>query len=80
LWLETIPRGYVFAVSGKEYLWQGIEQVRISTILQTLPDDGWTRLNAGEGTKGPRFYDWQLIAVNNPPVTGWRRWVLVRCG
>jgi SRSO17 transposase len=78
LWLETIPRGYVFAVSGKEYVWQGIKQVRISTVLQTLPDDGWTRLSAGEGTKGPRLYDWQRIAVNDPPVAGWRRWVLVR--
>jgi SRSO17 transposase len=78
LWLETIPRGYVFAVSGKEHVWQGSEQVRISTLLQTLPDDGWTRLSAGDGTKGPRLYDWQRMAVNDPPVAGWRRWVLVR--
>lgn len=78
LWLETLPKRYVMAVSAKEYVFIGWEQVRVSKLVQQLPADGWTRLSAGNGAKGPRLYDWQILPVNAPPVSGWRRWLLVR--
>lgn len=78
LWLEEKEQAHVLAVSGKEYVWIGIKQHRISDLLADLPADGWTRLSAGDGAKGPRWYDWLLIPVNRPPQQGWRRWVLVR--
>ena len=55
LWLEGVGLGYVMGVSGKEYVWQGGYQQRVSQILATLPADGWTRLSAGAGSKGPRL-------------------------
>jgi hypothetical protein len=27
-------------------------------IMQTLDASAWQRLSAGDGTKGPRLYDW----------------------
>lgn len=78
LWLETLPKRYVMAVSAKEHVFIGWEQVRVSKLVQQLPADGWTRLSAGNGAKGPRLYDWQILPVNAPPVSGWRRWLLVR--
>ena len=78
LWLEEREQAYVMAVSGKEYVWMGFRQVRIKELLADLPDEGWQRLSAGAGSKGPRWYDWLLLPINPPLTEGWRRWVLVR--
>jgi SRSO17 transposase len=78
LWLESLPKRYVLAVSAKEYLPIGWQQVRVSEIVPRLPAEGWVRLSAGNGAKGPRLYDWQLVALNAPLVEGWRRWLLIR--
>lgn len=78
LWLENLPKPYVLAVSAKEHVTVGWEQVRVSELVQRLPADGWVRLSAGDGAKGPRLYDWHLLALNAPLVEGWRRWLLVR--
>ena len=78
LWLETIPKPYVLAVSAKEHVFIGWQQMRIGALLQQLPADEWVRLSAGDGAKGPRLYDWQLVPLNPPLVEGWRRWLLVR--
>ena len=78
LWLETQSKGYVLAVSAKEYVMRGWQQWRVGDLLARLPAEGWTCLSAGEGAKGPRRYDWLLIALNAPLVDGWQRWLLVR--
>jgi SRSO17 transposase len=77
-WLEAEERAYVLAVSGKEYVWQAGQQQRVTTLLATLPETGWTRLSAGDGAKGPRWYDWLLLPMADPAQQGWCRWVLVR--
>jgi SRSO17 transposase len=78
LWLEARPQAYVLAVSGKEYVWLDGHQRQVKTILAALPEDGWTRLSAGDGTKGPRCYDWQWLPLADPVEPDWRRWLLVR--
>jgi SRSO17 transposase len=78
MWLESCPRAYVLAVSSKEYVWLGWRQRRVSTMLAALPDEGWTRLSAGDGAKGPRWYDWSWLPVADPLEPNWRRWLLVR--
>jgi len=86
MWLESISKGYVMAVSGKAYIWQGFTQHRVSKILEALPaaeadspvSPGWERLSAGSGSKGERMYDWMLIPANDPPAKGWKRDILVR--
>jgi SRSO17 transposase len=55
LWLETLPKRYVLAVSAKESVWIGWQQVRVADILAQLPDARWVRLCAGDGAKGPRL-------------------------
>jgi SRSO17 transposase len=78
IWLEAAPRGYVLAVSGKEYVWLGWRQRRVKTILTALPADGWMRLSAGDGATGPRWYDWRWLPLADPVEPAWRRWLLVR--
>jgi SRSO17 transposase len=78
VWLEAQPQAYVLAVSGKEYVWLGWQQRQVKTILAALPADGWTRLSAGEGAKGPRWYAWRWLPLADPVDPQWRRWLLVR--
>jgi SRSO17 transposase len=78
MWLEDRPQAHVLAVSGKEYVWLGWRQRQVKTILATLPEGGWTRLSAGDGAKGPRWYDWRWLPLADPMDSTWRRWLLVR--
>jgi SRSO17 transposase len=79
VWLEARPSGHVLAVSGKDTVvgpdWR---QRRIGTYLADPPTDGWQRLSAGAGAKGPREYDWTRLPLVAPLVAGWARWVLLR--
>ncbi len=78
IWLEEKRKAYVFAVSGKEYVFVGFNQYRVSDILASLPSKGWVRMSAGDVSKGPRMYDWLLLETNPPLRKGWKRWLLVR--
>ena len=78
MWLESCPQAYVLAVSGKEYVWLDWRQRQIKTILARLPEDGWTRLSAGAGAKGWRWYDWRWLPLADPLHPDWRRWLLIR--
>jgi SRSO17 transposase len=78
LWLEAQPQAYVLAVSGKAYGWRDWQQRQVKTILATLPGEGWTRLSAGDGAQGPRWYDWHWLPLAAPVDRTWRRWLLVR--
>jgi SRSO17 transposase len=77
-WLEAQPQASVLAVSGKEYVGLGAQQRQVNTLLASLPVEGWTRLSAGDGAKGPRWYDWRWMSLGAPVDPTWRRWLLVR--
>jgi len=80
MWLEAHAQASVLAVSGKEYV--NVEatgtQRRVSTLLKELPAEGWQRLSAGAGEKGPRWYDWYWLPLVPPLQEGFERWLLVR--
>jgi SRSO17 transposase len=78
MWWEACPQAYVLAVSGQEYVWLDWQQRQVKTILAALPEEGWMRLSAGAGSKGPRWYDWRRLPLADPMEVGWRRWLLVR--
>jgi SRSO17 transposase len=77
-WLEAQPQADVLAVSGQEYVWLGAQQRQGQTLLASLPVEGWTRLSAGDGAKGPRWYAWRWVSLADPVDPTWRRWWLVR--
>ena len=90
MFLEESKQPYVLALSGKAHVWAGFYQHRVSTLLDALTegelpfaqaaeeDKGWKRLSAGEGSKGPRLYDWLRLPLNPPMQEGFERWLLVR--
>jgi SRSO17 transposase len=77
-WLEVQPQAYVLAVSGKESVGLGTPQRQGKAILTSVPAEGWTRLSAGDGAKGPRWYDWRWLPLADPLEPGWHRRLLVR--
>lgn len=77
-WLEGRQQAYVLAVSSNEYVWHEQRQQTVSTLLAGLPTEGWERLSAGAGSKGPRWYDWRRLELNDPVEPGFKRWLLVR--
>jgi SRSO17 transposase len=88
MFLEEREQPYVLALSGKAHVWSGFYQHRVSTLLDALregelqsgeiEEEGWKRLSAGEGSKGPRLYDWLRLPLNPPMQEGFERWLLVR--
>jgi SRSO17 transposase len=78
VWLEEESQAYVLAVSGQEYVWLGCQPRRVKTIWATRPEEGWTRLSAGDGAKGPRWYDWRWLPLAAPLEPTWRRWLRIR--
>jgi SRSO17 transposase len=79
LWLEGLPKRYVLAVSAKEtVILPSARELRVKELREMLPTEGWSRLSAGEGAKGPRWYDWLRVPLMAPLIHGWARWLLVR--
>ena len=80
MWLEERPQAYVLAVSGQGCCSSqtGGDRQVLKTLVAALPPEGWTRRSAGDGTKGPRWYDWRWLPLAEPQAPGWRRWLLVR--
>jgi hypothetical protein len=64
------------AVSGQEYVWVDGRQVK--PRLAALAEEGWRRLRAGDGAKGPRWDAWRWRPLAAPLAPGWCRWLLVR--
>jgi SRSO17 transposase len=78
MWLEGRPQAYVLAVSGQECVRLDGRQRQMKTLVAALPPEGWTRLSAGDGTTGPRWYDGRGLPLAESQEPGWRRWLLVR--
>jgi SRSO17 transposase len=77
--LEARPLSYVLGISINERkVPVGMRFKSVIEIKQSLPESAWTRLSAGDGSKGPRLYDWQSIPLSVIPRKGWQRRLLFR--
>jgi SRSO17 transposase len=81
-WLEAREVAYVLAIKATQPLWaaseQGPAEVPACRLVEQLPTQGWRRLSAGDGAKGPRTYDWARVALLRPGWPGRGFWLLVR--
>jgi SRSO17 transposase len=71
--LEAQQRGYVLTVTSGQRL--GL--VPVEEWLAEVPPEGWQRLSAGDGAKGPRLYDWAFLPYRGA-APGWQKGLLVR--
>ncbi|MNL09126.1 hypothetical protein D3C87_1298750 [compost metagenome] len=75
-WLETQGRPFVFAVASNVSC--GVAWGRVSDVLAEVSEPDWHRISAGQGEKGPRWYDWARTTLNPNAPEPWRRWALFR--
>jgi len=71
--IEARRRGYVLAVTSG----QRLGGRRVDDWAAGVPAGDWHRLSAGEGTKGPRLYDWAYAPCRGARA-GWEKGLLVR--
>jgi SRSO17 transposase len=76
--LESNPQPYVLAVRSDQRLWVDLKQVRVDRLADALPAKARSKLGAGAGSKGPRWYDWAVEPFGPVAERGWRLWLLVR--
>ena len=81
-WLEEQCRCYVLAVKNNEPLWADTEggsaPVAARELAQQIPAEWWQRLSAGDGSKGPRLYDWGWLPIRPWSAPDQGHWLLVR--
>jgi SRSO17 transposase len=77
--IEQHGRGYVLTVTSAQRL--GLKPV--ADWLEDIPTtpgegQGWQRLSAGDGAKGPRLYDWAYLPYRAEVAPGWQKALLIR--
>ena len=81
-WLEREGIPHVLAIKSNEKLWawteKGPRQVRADRLASWVDECDWQRLSAGDGAKGPRFYDWTTVAIRPLREPGQDYWLLAR--
>ena len=80
--LEDRGQPYVLAVRSTHTLrfledW-ALVQSDPATLADDLDKDQWYALTAGEGSKGPRLYDWARVSLGWDKGQGFERWLLIR--
>jgi SRSO17 transposase len=77
-WLEGQGRSYVLAVPSTHGIWTRAHQQTVEHLLQQVPAHAWVRLSAGEGSQGPRWYDWACLRLPYATAAGKGQWLLAR--
>jgi SRSO17 transposase len=80
LFLEEQQKNYVVAVPETHQVWVQGRPQPVGLLAALLPKDAWVVLSAGEGSKGPRLYEWawlQLPEQTEDPSER-SRWLLIR--
>ena len=80
-WLEEQDIPHVLAIKSNEKLWAWTEggpgQVRADRLASQVAESDWARLSAGDGSKGPRMYDWTWVVIRPIREEGKGYWLLV---
>ena len=78
VWLEEQQKNYVLAVPETHQVWVQGRSQPVGLVAALLPQEAWVVLSAGEGSKGPRLYEWAWLQLSEVTPSGRARWVLIR--
>lgn len=76
--LESRKQAFALWVKCSEKVQVQGQAKRVDRIAASLEAEQWQRLSAGEGSKGPRLFDWACVELDKPEIPGWQRSLLVR--
>jgi len=81
-WLEARGQPYVLAVPANEPVAVagpgGPAATTAAAAVAALPPGRWQRLSAGDGSQGPRVYDWARVPLARPEAPAREHWLLAR--
>lgn len=78
VWLEQNDLHFVLAVRSNQYVWaEHMRQETVEQLGHAVTEGDWQTLSAGDGTKGPRWYDWVRVPLLSWQMPG-ERWLLLR--
>jgi SRSO17 transposase len=63
MWLDEQHKNYVLAVPETHVIWVQGRQQPVGLLAALLPPQAWVVLSAGEGSKGPRLYEWAWLQL-----------------
>ncbi len=78
VWLEEQDIFHVLAVGIHQHVWVGFRQLRIKTIIESVPENAWHLMSCGAGSKGERIYEWAIAPLTSIMLEERQRWLLVR--
>src|SRR5260370_26190835 len=79
MWLEEQQKTYGLAVPETRGVWIAGRKQPVGIVAALLPESAWVVLSAGEGSKGPRLYEWALLQLpEQSEGSGRARWILIR--
>jgi SRSO17 transposase len=83
LWLARRRQPFVLGVRSSERVWlidaDGSRRQRtVAEATAGLMETAWGRHSAGDGSKGPRWYDWAWLPVAGLRQDDWGHWLLIR--
>jgi SRSO17 transposase len=76
--LEARWQAYALAVACKEKVEVQGKRERVDQLARDLATTDWQRLSVGDGSKGPRLFDWAWVEIAGAEKTGWKSWLVVR--
>ncbi len=79
-WLENQGRNHVLAVPETHLIWISGQPQPVGLVAALLPADAWVVLSAGEGSQGPRLYEWAWLelATEREAASDRGAWLLIR--
>ncbi len=79
-WLENQRRNYVLAVPETHLIWIAGQPQPVGLVAALLPAEAWVVLSAGEGSQGPRLYEWAWLELPEERGAASDRgsWLLIR--
>jgi SRSO17 transposase len=79
-WLENQRRNYVLAVPETHLIWIAGQPQPVGLVAALLPEEAWVVLSAGEGSQGPRLYEWAWLELpeERAAASGRGAWLLIR--
>jgi hypothetical protein len=72
-WLEAEEIPYVLAIACNAMISTKAGAKRADELAGLVPAGAWQRLSCADGSKGPRLYDWALVATGSGD-----HWLLAR--
>lgn len=76
--LEERRKQYALAVKCNEQVVIKEKPQRVDEIAAALAPNDWQCLSAGDGSKGPRLYNWAVFPLKTAGIAGWSHYLVIR--